>query len=194
MLRLRYFQELVELIEDVPGDIVECGVGQANSLFMLGVLTEGRTHARRLWGFDSFQGLPAPGPEDEADRMPGTIKAGRLAFTEDQVRARLMRCGITKGVLERRFVMVKGFFPATFPQYSGEGIALLHLDVDLYRSYKDCLEWFEPMVAPGGVIAFDEYRSPTWFGATRAIEEYFGGEPPGIQKDRKLNRWFMVKR
>ena len=101
--------------------------------------------------------------------------------------------GISQAQLEERFILVKGYFPATFPQYSGDRIALLHLDVDLYQSYKDCLEWFEPKVAPGGVIAFDEYGRRGWVGATRAIDEYFGGPPPGIQKSDKLNRWFLIK-
>jgi O-methyltransferase len=89
---------------------------------------------------------------------------------------------------------VEGYFPAGFDRYSGEPIALLHLDVDLYQSHKHCLEWFEPLVAPGGVIAFDEYRNPTWPGATQAIDEYFGDPPPGIRKARDWNRWFLVKR
>jgi hypothetical protein len=57
------------------------------------------------------------------------------------------------------------------------------------------LEWFEPLVLPGGVVAFDEYRHSKWPGATRAIEEYYGGVPPGITPSRHLaGRWFLVKR
>src|SRR2546427_6243350 len=48
--RSLHFQNLVELIEDVPGDIVECGVGAGRSLFLLGVLTDGGRHPRRVWG------------------------------------------------------------------------------------------------------------------------------------------------
>jgi O-methyltransferase len=191
--RLVHFQHLVDLIEEVPGDIVECGVGAGKSLYMLGVLTEKGKHPRRLWGFDSFRGLPPPAPEDEADTDPGTIRAGKYAYRVSDVRARMISYGMSKAQLKKRFVFVKGYFPDSFPQYSGGPIALLHLDVDLYQSYKDCLEWFEPLVAPGGVIAFDEYRHSGWAGATRGIEEYFGGPPPGIQKASRWNRWFLVK-
>jgi hypothetical protein len=69
----------------------------------------------------------------------------------------------------------------------------LHLDVNIYQSYKDCLEYFEPKVAIGGVVAFDEYEKSTWVGATRAIEEYYGGPPPGIRQGEHARRRFVVK-
>jgi O-methyltransferase len=191
--RLAHFQHLVELIDDVSGDIVECGVGSGKTLYMLAMLTRHGKHPRRLWGFDSFEGLPPPAPEDRADTAPRKIRAGKYAHGEDEVRARLISYGISKRSLRERFVLVPDYFPAGFPRYSGEPIALLHLDVDLYQSHKDCLEWFEPLVAPGGVIAFDEYRNPSWPGATQAIDEYFGDPPPGIQKAPNWNRWFLVK-
>src|SRR5438128_9466954 len=72
--RIRYFQHLVELIEYVPGDIVECGVEEGASLLMLAALTEGGRFPRRVWGFDSFEGLPAPAPQDEPEREPELIQ------------------------------------------------------------------------------------------------------------------------
>jgi hypothetical protein len=179
--RIRYFQHLVELIDDVPGDIVECGVNKGASLLMLAALTEDGRYPRRVWGFDSFEGLPGRAPQDEPDRKPDLIKAGRLAESEAAVRIRLLRSGISRKEFESRFVLVKGWFPTTFADYADGPIALLHLDVDLYQSYKDCLEWLEPRVAAGGVIAFDEYEGK-WVGARRAIEEYFGGHRRGSRE------------
>jgi O-methyltransferase len=193
-MRYLHYRHALELLEDVPGDIVECGVGRGKSLFMLAVLTERHRHPRRLWGFDSFQGLPEPSVFDEPDRAPERIKAGMYAFSEDKVRSYLIDRGISESTLAERFVFVEGYFPASFPKYTGDQIALLHLDVDLYQSFKDCLEWFEPRVAPGGVIAFDDYRTKDWPGATRAIEEYYGGRPPRIEKSPYSKRgWFLTK-
>jgi O-methyltransferase len=191
--RLLYFQHLVELIEDVPGDIVECGVGAGKTLYMLAALTAHGKNKRHLWGFDSFEGLPPPTPEDEPGSAPQKIRGGMYAHSENEVRARLISYGVTNAQLKRRFTFVKGFFPETFPRYPGGPIALLHIDVDLYQSNRDCLEWFEPLVVPGGVIAFDEYRNPAWVGATLAIDQYFGGSPPGIRKAPIKNRWFLIK-
>ncbi len=192
--RLAHFRHLVELIDDVPGDIVECGVGSGKTLYMLAALTEHGKQPRRIWGFDSFRGLPPPAPEDRADSAPAKIRAGKYAHSREEIESRLIGYGISRRSLGKRVILVPGYFPAGFPRYSGDPIALLHLDVDLYRSHKDCLEWFEPLVARGGVIAFDEYRNPTWPGATQAIDEHFGDPPPGIQKAADWNRWFLVKR
>jgi hypothetical protein len=110
---------------------VECGVGAGKSLFLLGVLTDGGRHPRRVWGFDSFQGLPAPSPQDRGDRRPEKIKAGKLSHSEEEVRARMISYGTSETKLANRFVHVAGYFPHSFPQYTGGPIALLHLDVDL---------------------------------------------------------------
>jgi hypothetical protein len=198
--RILYYRQLVDLMADVPGDIVECGVGQGRSLFILGVLTEGARRPRHLWGFDSFEGLPSPGSDDEPGRFPtGKIRAGMWAYSGSEVRALMLRYRIlpdrclSPRDLRERFSFVRGFYPQSFPEYAGGAISLLHLDVDLYQSYRDCLEYFEPLVAHGGIVAFDEYGASTWPGATRAIEEYYGGPPPGIRQGERWSRWFVVK-
>jgi predicted O-methyltransferase YrrM len=104
--------------------------------------------------------MPPPAPEDRPETAPRKIRAGKYAHSREEIEARLLAYGISQRSLDERFILVQGFFPEGFERYSGKPIALLHLDVDLYRSHKDCLEWLEPLVAPGGVIAFDEYRNP----------------------------------
>lgn len=49
----------------------------------------------------------------------------------------------------------------------------MHLDVDTYISYKNCLEFIYPLVINGGIILFDDYGSPTCEGATLACNEFF---------------------
>ena len=53
--------------------------------------------------------------------------------------------------------------------------------MDLYNSYKDCLEFFFPKIKKGGIVTFDEYYnnisdSPKkgwdWRGANAAIDEF----------------------
>jgi hypothetical protein len=63
-------------------------------------------------------------------------------------------------------------FDATLPKYEGR-IALLHLDCDLYESYKTALTHLYEKVAPGGVVMFDEYDDSRWPGAKIAIDEFF---------------------
>ena len=71
--------------------------------------------------------------------------------------------------------VVKGYFEETIPtSYGSEPIAMLHLDCDLYNSYKVCLEGLYDKVAPGGLILFDEYqKTKNWPGASKAIDNFF---------------------
>ena len=48
----------------------------------------------------------------------------------------------------------------------------MHLDVDLYNSYKNCLDFFYPLLVNGGIITFDEYDNTKWTGAKVAIDEF----------------------
>ena len=50
---------------------------------------------------------------------------------------------ITAKDIENKIIFKKGFFPNSFLGFDKE-ISFLHLDVDLYNSYKDCLEFFFP--------------------------------------------------
>jgi hypothetical protein len=203
------YRKLVDLIADVPGDIVECGVGNGTSLFTLGLLTEdGRP--RRLWGFDSFgEKLPPPQPEDEPDgasapasrkaKARRKIEAKKTARSESHLRALVLgyrlhsRGRISRRQLRKRFVLVRGLSPAGFREYAGGPIALLHLNLQRYQACKDCLQYFEPKLAPGGVVAFDQYRRPRAIGVTRAIDEYYEGPPPGIRRGEHWKGWVWVK-
>lgn len=55
--------------------------------------------------------------------------------------------------------------------------ALAHLDVDLYRPILDCLQYFGPRLANGGVIVVDDYDAPTCPGVARAVHEYLELDP-----------------
>ena len=198
---LLYYRGLVELIADVPGDIVECGVGNGKSLFLLGLLTEGGKHTRRVWGFDSFEGLPPAQPEDEkASKQPiRKVRARKTARSEAHLRWMILRYrlrprrSISRRQLQERFVFVNGLSPATFTTYADGPIALLHLNLHRYQAHRECLEYFEPKVADGGVVVCDRYRGFKSIGATRAIDDYYGGPPPGFRKSEHARGWFLVK-
>jgi macrocin-O-methyltransferase TylF-like protien len=108
--RLAYFRHLVGLIDEVPGDIVECGVGTGKTLYMLAALTENGKRPRRVWGFDSFQGLPPPAPEDRPETAPRKIRAGKYAHSREEIEARLLAYGISQRSLDERFILVQASF------------------------------------------------------------------------------------
>src|SRR5947209_8100954 len=63
-VRLMYFHRLLEEVSAVRGDLVECGVADGSSLAMLLSLMRAMGQVRFTWGFDSWEGFPAPTDAD----------------------------------------------------------------------------------------------------------------------------------
>ena len=106
------------------------------------------------------------------------------------------RCGLPTSARENLRV-TKGYFEDTLPSSKVEKIALLHLDVDLYGSYKTCLNELYHKVVPGGVILFDEYKQKdtqqVFPGAAKAIDEFFANKPETMEYDSRHEKYFTIK-
>lgn len=81
---------------------------------------------------------------------------------------------------KQRVILIKGNIEDTVPQfvkdYPGLRIFFIHFDVDMYSPTKTGLEYFLPLVVPGGVVLFDEYGIRPWEGESKAVDEYFQGK------------------
>lgn len=178
-------------IQEVEGDIVECGVGWARTFSILACLVKAEGKNRMLYGFDSFEGFPDPSPEDRSPRNP---KRGEWkVIGQENVKRILSSVGLDEAFINSNIKIKKGFFEDTLKNSDVQKIAFLHLDVDLYNSYKVCLEELFPKMARGGVVLFDEYSSTNFPGAKKAIDEYFSQTPHKIQKDIFSNKYYVIK-
>lgn len=149
----------------VPGDVVECGAARGGSAAMMGLILKQHASDRRLWVFDTFEGLPAP-TEGDPDYDKAKSKVGKCRGEIEEVE------GLFKelGVLDLA-TCVKGLFQDTLPKTEIKQIAFLHLDGDWYESTKVCLDELYDRVSPGGVIQVDDYGH--WAGARKALHEFF---------------------
>lgn len=192
LTRLLAHYELYRMVKDVPGSIVECGIYQGNSFFAFAKFLEifhPGDRIRHVIGFDSFQGLQDFQPEDgpmypNRSKQKGGWSAGEFeeAFykllaiaQEDQFVPKAARAFVVKGdILE------------TVPKYVADNpglrISLLHLDVDIYKPTLCALEQLYPRVVAGGLVVLDEYAMMEWGGESSALEAYFKGKPPKMQK------------
>jgi O-methyltransferase len=177
---LRNTAELCQLAitEGIPGDVVECGVYRgAHPAVMAAVLMDAGTEMRRVWLFDSFEGVPESGPLDDWPGIPydepgraQRAKLGRLVPTGvagcpiERVHANMRLWGILPGLLEWR----PGWFQETMTGDLPEKIALLRLDGDLYESTKVCLQALYPRLSSGGWCIVDDFALP---GCRAACDE-----------------------
>jgi O-methyltransferase len=185
--RRRRLLELVARLdrEAVEGDVVELGVYRGGTAGVLGRACQSSRFNRRLWLFDSFQGLPAPGPEDgdEAAAFAGGRADGSLEPIETRIGNADFACVGTREEVERFLFgpagldraavrLVEGWYQDTLPHAEVERIALLHVDCDWYAGVKLALETLYERVSPGGWIVIDDYGD--WPGAARALHEFLG--------------------
>lgn len=192
--RLLYLKRMIDAIRNIDGDVVECGVGHGKSFFMMACILKEEMQSRKLWGFDSFEGFPEPAPQDASFRMP---KKGEWGDTSMRLIDSLIRDGgLDTAYIRSTISLIPGFFSESLSKYDGKGIALLHIDADLYASYVDVLKQLYPKVVPGGLVILDEYlgiEHVKFPGPYQAIQDYFGKQPPPIERDAVTGKFHFYK-
>jgi O-methyltransferase len=174
LARLQNLQHLA--MQAVPGAFVECGVAQGGSLAFMAALARDRD----IWGFDSFEPLPALTANDRGsgEAFVGLQCSGPKG--EGAVAATFARLGVPMG----RVHVVKGWFEDTLPECVGEigPIALLRLDSDWYEATRYTLEMLYDSVVPGGVVIIDDYGS--FDGCRKAVDDFRNQRSVGRELQR----------
>jgi O-methyltransferase len=169
----------LDQIRHVEGAVVECGVYRGSTLVTMGLYLKQKGIAKKVFGFDSFEGF---GEEVQTDLGLGgdsspVKKVGGFGDTSYQhVLDNITRFGLASAV-----TLVPGFFKDSLSRLSSfPSVSFLHLDCDLYDSYRECLTFFYPRLSSGAVVLFDEYCDPKWPGAKKAVDEFLQGKPETI--------------
>jgi hypothetical protein len=156
-IRLRSLRECCEYVlrQQIPGDFVETGVWRGGACIMMAaVLAAHECNDRRIWGFDSFEGLPPPNealyPGDCGDQLH---RFPQLAVSLEEVTENFRRVGLFSDQIR----LVKGWFKDTVKAAPIERIAILRLDGDLYESTIQVLEGFYSRLSPGGICIIDDF-------------------------------------
>lgn len=190
---------LVDQIRLIEGDIVETGVGRGLSLAAFAYACSYFKLNKVIYGFDSFQGFPGVTSEDIGIRVKDLESVSGWETTSQDLVNSVFEIERKKdkerSVLVHHDVEVKlipGFFEKTIPTYLPEKIALLHVDCDLYQSYKLVLGQSLPCMVSGGLIVFDEYDDKKWPGAKKAVDEFCAEHELALSYFEPLQR-YMIK-
>ena len=164
--RIQNLSHLAQRIEDeqIPGDVVECGVYKGGTAAILARSATLSRLPRTVWLFDSFEGMP---PATAADGPEAPSWVGSLTSSPRRVARLLHRTGADPSLVR----IVPGLFQQTLPSVHIPQIALLNIDADWYESVKLCLETFYDAVVSRGFISIDDYGA--WPGCRRAVDEFF---------------------
>lgn len=164
----------VQKTEKLPGEIAEVGVYKGGSAKLIRETTKKPLHL-----FDTFEGLPNLSPSDD----PKNFKSGDCYASLEGVKEYLKKYeGIS---------YYKGLFPGTSGPIRDKLFSFVHLDVDMYESTRDSLEFFYSRMIPGGAIISHDY--PSYAGVKRAFDEFFKDKPEIIIETFGTGQALVIK-
>ena len=184
---------LLDRTRDVPGDVAECGVFKGSSLATIALYLRDNRLAKHVFGLDSFQGFDesvekdiALGGAADAEKRVGGFEATSLA----RVRAKLAGLGLVDAV-----TLIPGYFVETLEKLPERKYSFVHLDCDIYDSYRQTLRYFYCRMSLGGIILFDEYDDPPWPGCNLAVDEFLADKPekPVVIQMDNYEKYYIQK-
>jgi hypothetical protein len=158
--KLFFYKELYEIIESVPGNIVEVGswFGQSSVLFEnIRAIMEPFNYSRKIVSFDTFDGYKEIsglniGSEEILKYQVGDDWVDLLGEIQEAHKSINNSVSI--------FVNIKGDIKDTIPKYLEENcepISLVYYDIATYETLKFTFNTLVPYLSKGGVFVFDDY-------------------------------------
>jgi O-methyltransferase len=161
--RCLWLWRLVKFAARREGDVAEVGVYKGGTARILARSCPQKS----VHLFDTFSGMPEVKPEIDS------VQQGDFSDTSlESVKDFLKDCPNVR--------FHPGLFPGTVSGLEKNRFCFVNIDVDIYTSTKDCLEFFYPRMVPGGVMAFDDYKWKHCAGVKKAIDEFLAGKPEKI--------------
>lgn len=167
--------DLAQSVNHLDGVCSEVGVLRGGSALLISEQITGE-----LYLFDTFSGLPNTASID------GHIKGEFANTSEREVRE------LFHG--HQNVIITAGIFPQTAKIIENKKFKFVHLDVDIYQSYKDSLEFFYPRMVVGGIIVMDDYHASECAGAKIAIDEFLNDKPEKIIEGGGGVQVYIVKK
>ena len=166
-------------LNNIEGDFVECGVWKGgNILGMMEYLSYHNMIDRKVWIYDTFEGMTNP-EDDDVDfnntKANDIIDSIRCYSPLEEVKINLSSSSLPND----RLVYVVGDICETldYEKNIPNKISILRLDTDWYKSTKKEMEVLYPKLINNGVLIVDDYGH--WKGSKKAVDDYI--------TDQKLN-------
>ena len=159
-------RELKRVIDNgIKGDIVEfgCYVGTTSVYLAKNLMADG--DKKRLFVYDSFQGLPEKTREDTSP-LGESFKPGELFVAKKQFIKNMVQAKVTMPQIK------KAWFSDLTEADVPKKIAFAFLDGDYYASIADPLKLISSRLQPGATVIIDDYGNDALPGASKAVNEW----------------------
>ena len=161
----------VKMAEKTEGDLAEVGSYRGGSAK---IICEAKGE-KPLYVFDTFdEGLPKPSLVDDLSSYSflEMYQEGMYATPFENIKKILARYPNVH--------IYKGLFPNTAEPIKNKKFAFVNLDVDLYESTLNCLQFFYPKLNKGAVLISHDYTYIP--GVRKAFDEFFEDKPGSVGK------------
>jgi hypothetical protein len=199
-------------LSGVEGCLVECGVFEGKTILTAAFFRDEFSLDLEIVGVDSFNGFPAEYCEhDLPERFEEQFKENKITLSNYTLAKERTDDFSNKDHLESEYfeninnireniklfkdlTLLEGSFKDVLQDFD-KPIKILHLDCDLFESYKVCLSKLYDNVVPGGTIIFDEYYSYKYPGPRTFIDYFFADKQGYFEKymTDDFERWAFVK-
>jgi len=153
--------KLVEQVANVEGAIIEVGVWRGGTGALIAKKAQICGLGCPVYLCDTFAGVPKACDQD------GHYSGGEHADTS---RALVESLAARLGVGDVR--ILEGIFPEESAHaVENTMFRLCHIDVDVYQSAKDIVEWIWHRMPQGGIIVLDDYGTCGCEGITKCVDE-----------------------
>ena len=102
-------------IENLEGDVVECGIGTGRSFIILSTLVKQSDRRRTIFGFDTFTGFPDPKEVDQVSLRFIKKHRRKKCPPKEIVIQRMVNCGFDREWIDQNVTLLKGEFKDSLP-------------------------------------------------------------------------------
>jgi hypothetical protein len=166
---------LVKKIEKIDGDVAEVGVYNGGSAKIICEVVNGKN----VHLFDTFEGLPDTCEMDNQRQFHKGDFSAQFESVKDYLKK------------YPNIYLYKGIFPLTSDPIKNKKFSFVHLDVDIYESTLNSLNFFYSRMNKGGVIISHDY--PGSEGVKRAFDGFFKDKPEIVIELIGCNQCLVVK-
>lgn len=174
-----------QLGPDKCGDYLEFGVSHGTSMnCMYHTLQNKGLHKVRLFGFDSFEGMP----EEAETQDEGTWRAGQFSSSIENTSKFLTKNGIDW----QKTFLTKGWFADTLTEdfkekHQLKKASVIMIDCDIYSASLEALEFSASLIKDVSIIVFDDWNSGNLadknLGEKKAFEEFLTKHPQFVAEE-----------
>ncbi len=173
-------RELEKVLQKkIPGDTVEMGCYEGTSALFLARMMQTYDQDKKLWLYDSFEGLPVKTKEDES-AAGEWFKEGELRASKARLAKNFVKAGLKIPEIK------KAWFYELDPEDLPDQICFAFLDGDFYESIMDSLKLVWPKLVPGGIIVIDDYQNQALPGVGKAADEFANEHNVLVQPEKSL--------